>query len=497
MEQNHIIDKVTVEISVNNNEKAYEIKNDISNFLNMEIFPNLETYLNAAQATLPTHTLQISNLILDIDDSQSSLNTSLKNNITESFEKVFKATVEPALNGNSEEDLKTNLLGEQERLLNSLIFFLEKGYMPWWNSNENSTSILEPTVFNKIIREKAFTTKMVYSMRDFNTRERIINQLTDSQILQVCRTVTKSANFNMVLKAATVNHLIKQSLTDRKTIWSLILNTLMVCFINREINLEAYIMEQIINKIPILNEPQNQDIQEQIYKKIAAIFSSRKPNDDFIILKSKINHPDNQTSKKQGKNDKKLGREIQGKINTPPSKPDFDKPKNNTIDETDSLHIQNAGLVLIHPFISNFFKHCNLLDPVTKKLTDPEVCTHLLHYIATGKINQPESSMLFEKFLCNIPLQQSISRHIKLSRKQKSEAAKLIGAVQQNWSAMKTSSVELLQNEFFQRPGKLMLKDNPLITVEKKTQDILLNKLSWGLGFIKLPWQEQFIYINW
>ena len=33
--------------------------------------------------------------------------------------------------------------------------------------------------------------------------------------------------------------------------------------------------------------------------------------------------------------------------------------------------------------------------------------------------------------------------------------------------------------------------------MERKTQDILLVKLSCGIGFIKLPWHEQYIYVNW
>ncbi|RYG64893.1 hypothetical protein EON64_13065 [archaeon] len=68
-----------------------------------------------------------------------------------------------------------------------------------------------------------------------------------------------------------------------------------------------------------------------------------------------------------------------------------------TADENGDYHVQNAGLILIHPFMTNLFRHCGLIDAKTLKLTEPEVCVHLLHFIATGKVNQPESNMLFEK----------------------------------------------------------------------------------------------------
>jgi hypothetical protein len=63
---------------------------------------------------------------------------------------------------------------------------------------------------------------------------------------------------------------------------------------------------------------------------------------------------------------------------------------------------------------------------------------------------------------------------------------------------MKKSSAALLQNEFFQRPGKLVVSDfDYTLTVERKAQDILLDKLAWGIGLIKLPWKEKFLFVNW
>lgn len=164
----------------------------------------------------------------------------------------------------------------------------------------------------------------------------------------------------------------------------------------------------------------------------------------------------------------------------------------------DGHYIQNAGLIILHPFLKTFFEHCDLIHPKTQQLTDPELCAHLLHYIATGKTNAPEYDMIFEKFLCNIPMNQSINRHIKLSRKHKKQVKNLIESVQQNWKPMKKSSGALLQNEFFQRSGKLVITDHDYtLTVERKTQDILLDKLAWGISLVKLPWKENFMFINW
>lgn len=492
MKQNHIIDKVVIEVSVNSKEKAYEIKDSIGSFLAMNVFPKLEKYFNSVQDTLPQEILQISQLTISLDESRFSLNSTLQNAIIQSFEKELSKKIKLKLSSDNDATagLAINILGKEEKLLNTFIHFIEKGYMPWWVSNEQSATILKAETFKKIILVKGFATKIVYSIEKSYVKERIINQFTNTQITQICQEVIKNKNLKIVLKNAAVEQLLKQFPENRKALWSLILNILTVSFsIN---NIEEHIIKEVIKTFPTLKGVKKDAIEELIWIHVMAVFPSIKQNNNLTTIRNKIKKiietdRGNKNSNKEkeilvtNKEQTELHKHIQ---------------EENT-DQTNSYHLQNAGLVLIHPFISNLFRHCNLFDQETKKLSDPEICIHLLHYIATGKTNQPECNMQFEKFLCNIPLSQTINRHIKLSCKHKSEAAKVIAAVKENWPSMKTASVELLQNEFFQRSGKLVLNDNPTLTIENKTQDILLNKLSWGIGFIKLPWQKEFIYVNW
>ncbi|RYJ38364.1 hypothetical protein NU08_2687 [Flavobacterium anhuiense] len=169
--------------------------------------------------------------------------------------------------------------------------------------------------------------------------------------------------------------------------------------------------------------------------------------------------------------------------------------ENNIIGES---YVDNAGLVLIHPFLKSLFENCKLLNK-DNTINDPEVAAHLLHYVATGKEQDYENAMVFEKFLCNIPIAEPIERNITLSEEMKKEAFTMLQAVLSNWDIMKKSSAELLQNEFLQRPGKLDINgdESPVITMERKTQDILLDKLNWNLSIIKLAWKKRIIYVNW
>jgi hypothetical protein len=167
-------------------------------------------------------------------------------------------------------------------------------------------------------------------------------------------------------------------------------------------------------------------------------------------------------------------------------------------DQIFDQYIDNAGLILIHPFLKHLFDTCHLLDK-NNEISNPEVAAHLLHYLATGREQDYEHSMIFEKFLCNMPTNQPIDRNILLPEKYKTEAREMLRSVLINWDKMKNSSVELLQNEFLQRPGKITLKDDesPKIIIERKTQDILLDNLSWNISIVKLAWKKRIIYTDW
>lgn len=105
---------------------------------------------------------------------------------------------------------------------------------------------------------------------------------------------------------------------------------------------------------------------------------------------------------------------------------------------------------------------------------------------------------MFEKFLCNVPIHQSIARDIVISEAVKEKAEELLQSVVQNWGILKNASTDLVRYEFLQRSGRLDLtKDNPQITVERKTQDILLDKLPWNYSLCKLPWMNNLIFTDW
>ena len=159
--------------------------------------------------------------------------------------------------------------------------------------------------------------------------------------------------------------------------------------------------------------------------------------------------------------------------------------------------INNAGLILLHPYLGQFFKNCNVLNE-NNEIINPDLAVHLLHYLATKQEQQFESNMLFEKILCGVPMKKTIYRNIELPDELKTNAEELLEAVLANWGVLKNASPDLLRNEFLQRFGKISFKDvNPKITIEKKVHDILLEKLPWNIGISRLPWLDYLLFTDW
>ena len=166
-------------------------------------------------------------------------------------------------------------------------------------------------------------------------------------------------------------------------------------------------------------------------------------------------------------------------------------------EEKGEYYIENAGLILLHPYLKDFFINCNLLND-ENKMTNPELAIHLLHYIATKQEKQFESNMIFEKFLCGIPIHKSIRREVIISNELKQQSEDFLKAVISNWKALNNASPDLLRNEFLQRSGKISFKDvNPRIVVERKVHDILLDKIPWTISICKLPWVNKLIFTDW
>lgn len=165
------------------------------------------------------------------------------------------------------------------------------------------------------------------------------------------------------------------------------------------------------------------------------------------------------------------------------------------------IHIEDAGLILLHPFLTNFFQKLNLLSEDKKQFsnTDSQIrAAHLLKYITGYRGPHYEHLMMFEKLICNIPLDYPLNISFIPSKEEKEEIRNLLQTVCQYWKPLNSSSIESLQHSFILRHGTFEWMDPSwIIRVEGSAIDILLDDLPWEISTIILPWLKPMIYVEW
>ena len=167
--------------------------------------------------------------------------------------------------------------------------------------------------------------------------------------------------------------------------------------------------------------------------------------------------------------------------------------------ESASLFIHNAGLVLLHPYISMLFHNLHYTNEnhewidETMRMKAPL----LLQYLVTGQTQYEEHALVFNKFLCGIPFHEPVLSEIQLTEEDINSCQKLLESVIAHWTILKSTSIDGLRNSFLMRNGKLSKEEIWQLTVENKAWDVLLAQLPWGISMVKTPWMEELLYVNW
>ena len=165
----------------------------------------------------------------------------------------------------------------------------------------------------------------------------------------------------------------------------------------------------------------------------------------------------------------------------------------------DSLAINNAGLILVWPYLQAFFTGLELMHEnafTTDRMATKAV--HLLHYLVFASEEGDETQWLLNKLLCGLPISYFVSDEILLSTEEKEECDNLLEVLIKNWSALKKTSPNSLRGTFLQREGLLVRNDNGwTLKIERQGFDILLDRLNWTMSVVKLPWNDYMINTEW
>lgn len=176
------------------------------------------------------------------------------------------------------------------------------------------------------------------------------------------------------------------------------------------------------------------------------------------------------------------------------------KPVARTVEEThDAIAIDDGGLPLVWPFLPRFFSYSGLM---TDDVFSSEFARHraatLLFHLATGERVADETRLMLPKLLVGLELEAVHDPGEPLADDEVAAAEGVLSALIGHAPMLGRISVEGLRSAYLQRPGSLTTRDGHwLLRVERKSYDVLLDRLPWSFGWVKLPWMAAPLQVEW
>ena len=177
-----------------------------------------------------------------------------------------------------------------------------------------------------------------------------------------------------------------------------------------------------------------------------------------------------------------------------------DEPEAEELPAGESFFIDNAGMVLLWPFLPRYFEMLGLVE--ARQFRDEAARNRgvgLLQFLATGEAEAPEPVLLLNKILCGLPSGLPPEPRAPLSEAERELSEELLYGVTRNWSKLQNTSIAGLREAFLQRDGRLVRKDDGAweLAVAARPFDMLLDSLPWGLSVIRLAWMTQPLHVKW
>jgi hypothetical protein len=490
----HLLQQHIVDVHCFSQLLGKEIQNSLSDVLEKDFYPKLELILD--KYSIENYEWEIENISLDLPEiSQKDWKKELVNQTLFKIEEYLKDHF-PVLEFNkTKEKLEYFGFESQTKFAENLFFdYLKTGIIAENSYSKNIDEIVEAIEISELFIEKIiaiFNENRTALLRFYFNSKESFKEKISAEILKYStskQSISEAVKvfFNSKIKFSSIAELEKW--IDNQNVFS------------ENKDLENKNLQQ--------KESQTKDIEQDDFNENDR--DPEKPESDKDVL--------NKEKKSNEKGNEKISlnkgeiteNETENSLNfneTNDQNMKKDQPNipENVKTETpelqiSSLYIDNAGLVILHPFLLNLFQKLNLCN--NEVWTDKESqhkAVLLTQYLITGQEIFFENELVLNKLICGFPIEDVINTKQEISNEEKEICNDLLHVVIEYWSVMKNSSVEALRETFLQRAGKLSLSEAHSweLWVEEKGVDVLLAGLPWGIGMIQTPWMDNFLHCYW
>lgn len=509
----HIIQNATFQVYFERIEEGLGLQEDLSLIFHQKVEPALEQLFD--EYSNEDFTIKIDKMELDCGNvGNSDWEKILLNKIKKQVEEILRSE---KINGEKP-------VSKAKSANEVFFYFLEKGCFPW-NSIFSDTKELE----ENILLSESFIAETEYlALNSVDAIKRIsssfslaffikiiekIVETSESWIKDLAGNFLRSNKINLDFRIEILAILLPlkgdQKHSELMTFWTKL-------FKSQHLVQNPIFIEELISRIKMEPEMQTSlhkaikspifDSQEKVKVKIILekILHSKPRLErtpwfrDFMAILIESDHFSNDSSEPISNQIKSILPSVK---NHPENKSFEMKRQKNNKEEIfqDSIYIQNAGMVLLHPFLTALFENLNLVkDKAFISINHRNQAIELLEFMVWGENKHSENFFPLNKILCGISPADLWVGEVEIPNSLKNEGEELLAEVIRHWEVLKNTGIDGLRETFLQRPGKLSHNQNGWkLIVEQKTVDILVGSLPWGLGVIKMPWMAEMLFVEW
>ena len=170
-----------------------------------------------------------------------------------------------------------------------------------------------------------------------------------------------------------------------------------------------------------------------------------------------------------------------------------------TFSDSDELYVNNSGLVILWPFLTRFFEHLGLVNE--KKFNDEAAVQRsvgLLQCLVSEDAAPQEYLLALNKVLCGMALDEIFDFGPPVTQAEIQECRHLLTTVIEHAPILRNMSIPGFRNTFLLRKGQLSARDGIWrLRVERETYDVVLDRFPWSVSWLKLPWMQFPMHVEW
>lgn len=167
--------------------------------------------------------------------------------------------------------------------------------------------------------------------------------------------------------------------------------------------------------------------------------------------------------------------------------------------DADTVYIENSGLVVLWPFLPRFFERLELVEQdAFRNVPAQHRAAGLLQFLVTQDASPPEYQTTLNKILCGLGPGEVLDFGPPASDAESDECATFLASVIANAPILGEMSIDGFRGSFLLRKGLLSSRDGVwLLRVERETYDVILDRFPWSVSWVKFPWMEVPLGVEW